>query len=86
VGRVSVRVTDGTRKAVARLARAKGRTESDLVREAIEEYVARNNVEVRPYELLKDVIGMVEDGPTDLSVRTGDKARRMLRERRRPKR
>ena len=76
--RLSVRVSDGTRRAVARLARARGRTESELVREAIEEYVAQRPPEARPYALLEDAIGMVGDGPTDLSVKTGEKVRRML--------
>jgi predicted DNA-binding protein len=79
--RLSVRVSDGTRRAVTRLAGVRGRSESDVVREAIEEYVARHPAEVHPYDLLKDVIGIVEDGPTDLSVKTGDKVRRMLRDR-----
>jgi hypothetical protein len=48
-----------------------------VVREAIEEYVGRAPAP-RPYDALRDVIGMVEDGPTDLSVRTGEKFRAIL--------
>jgi hypothetical protein len=35
-------------------------------------------VEVSAYDLWKDAIGMVDDGPRDLSVNSGAKARRML--------
>jgi predicted transcriptional regulator len=45
---LSVRVSDRTRREVARLARASRRTESAVVREAIEEYVARTPA-LRPY-------------------------------------
>ena len=78
---ISVRVGDRTHREVARLARASGRTESAVVREAIEEYVASAPA-ARPYEALRDVIGMVRGGPTDLSVRTGEKFRAMLEGRR----
>lgn len=74
---ISVRVSEKARRDVARLARASGRTESAVVREAIEEYVGRTPAR-QPYEALQDVIGMVEDGPTDLSVRTGEKFRAAL--------
>ena len=84
--RLSVRVSERTRRAVTRLASVRGRNESQVVREAIEEYVARHPAEVRPYELLKDVIGIVQDGPEDLSVETGEKVRRVLRDRHRAKR
>ena len=78
VGRmISVRVSDQTRREVARLARASGRTESALVREAIEDYVGRAPA-AAPYEALRDVIGMVEGGPSDLSLRTGEKFRALL--------
>jgi hypothetical protein len=74
---ISVRVSDSTGREVARLARTRGRTESAVVREAIEEYVGRAPAP-RPYDALRDAIGMVEDGPTDLSVRTGEKFRAIL--------
>jgi hypothetical protein len=82
VGRmISVRVSERTRREVGRLARASGRTESAVVREAIEEYVGRTPAP-GPYEALRDVIGMVEGGPTDLSEKTGEKFRALLLARR----
>jgi hypothetical protein len=51
------------------------------VREAIEDYVERAPAP-RPYEALRDVIGLVKGGPTDLSERTGEKFRALLLTRR----
>jgi hypothetical protein len=78
---MSVRISERTRRDVARLARASGRTESAVVRDAIEDYVERTPPP-RPYEALQDVIGMVEGGPRDLSERTGEKFRAHLLSRR----
>jgi hypothetical protein len=78
---ISVRVSERTRREVARLARASRRTESAVVRDAIDEYVVRAPA-LRPYEALQDVIGMVTGGPTDLSERTGEKFRALLLARR----
>ena len=78
---MSVRVSDKTRGEVGRLARASGRTESAVVREAIQDYVERTPPP-RPYEALQDVIGMVEGGPRDLSEKTGEKFRALLLTRR----
>ncbi len=75
---LSVRVSDRTQRAVARLARARGRTGSAVLREAIDEYLARHPAEVRPYDAWKDVIGMVKGLPSDLSERTGEKVRKLL--------
>jgi hypothetical protein len=74
---MSVRVSDKTRGEVERLARASGRTESAVVRDAIEHYVKRTPPP-RPYEALQDVIGMVEGGPKDLSEKTGERFRALL--------
>jgi hypothetical protein len=35
-----------------------------------------------PYDALKHLIGVARGGPDDLSVRTGDKFRRLVRQRR----
>jgi len=78
---MSVRISEKTRGEVGRLARASGRTESAIVRDAIQDYVARTPPP-RPYEALQDVIGMVEGGPKDLSEKTGEKFRALLLARR----
>ena len=82
---ISVRVSDKTHREVARLAKARGRTESAVVRQAIEEFVVREPPPT-PYEALRDVIGIVEGAPADLSERTGEKFRAALLSRRKGRR
>jgi predicted DNA-binding protein len=78
---ISVRVSEKTRRAVARRARASGRSESAVVRQAIEAYIGREADEA-PYAALRSLVGIVEDGPSDLSERSGDKVRTLLLTRR----
>jgi hypothetical protein len=81
VGRIlSVRIGEKARRAVARRARASGRSESAVVRDAIEAYLGDEPGEA-PYPALRDLIGIVAEGPADLSVRSGDKVHRLLRAR-----
>ncbi len=81
---MSVRVGAKARRAVYRLAKASGKTQSDVVREAIAEYVAKRASKETPtaYERWRDVIGIAEGLPPDLSERTGEKFSQMLEERR----
>ncbi len=74
---LSVRIGEKTGRAVARRARASGRTESAVVRDAIEAYLGDETGET-PYPALRDLIGIVAEGPANLSVRSGDKVRRLL--------
>ena len=78
----SIRLDDKTRRAIARIARAKGRSQSEIVREAIQAFVKDEPSEVRPYDQWKDVIGIIKGGPADLSERTGEKFTKLLLERR----
>lgn len=82
---ISVRVSEKTHREVARLAKAGKRTESSVVRQAIEEFVVREPPPT-PYEALRDVIGIVEGAPSELSERTGEKFRDVLRSRRKARR
>jgi len=82
---ISVRVSEKTHREVARLAKAWGRTESAVVRQAIEEFVVREPPPT-PYEALRDVIGIVEGAPADLSERTGERLRDALRPQRKVRR
>ncbi len=77
---VSVRLNDKTRRSVARLARARNRSQSDVIRDAIEAYVEKMSLEVRPYDAWKDVIGIAKGLPNDLSERTGERFTKMLLE------
>jgi predicted DNA-binding protein len=81
-GMISIRLDDKTRRTISRIARAKGRSQSEIVREAIQAFVRDDASEVRPYDQWKDVIGIIKGGPRDLSERTGEKFTRLLLERR----
>jgi len=78
---MSVRLDAKTERLVERLAQKKGQTKSEVVREAIGALAEQTNGSDRathPYDAVKDLIGCVRGGPRDLSVRTGEKFRRLL--------
>lgn len=68
--RLSVRLPDHIQKQLQLLIRRTGRTESDLVREAISEYCEKQQAEPSCYDVAKQAgfLGCVEGGPDDLSV------------------
>ncbi|HVS03246.1 MAG TPA: ribbon-helix-helix protein, CopG family [Thermoanaerobaculia bacterium] len=76
----SIRLDTATDRALEELAKRRGKTKSQLVRGAIEELLARD--QLTPYELVEDLIGSVSGGPADLSERSGEKLRALLSERR----
>lgn len=75
---MSLRLDVETERALERIAHERGQTKSELVREAIEDLIARE--ELSPYDLVADLIGSVSGGPEDLSEETGRKFRQMLEE------
>jgi Arc/MetJ-type ribon-helix-helix transcriptional regulator len=77
---MSIRLSDKTRRSVARLAKAGHRSQSEVVREAIETFVEKAAAEVRPYEGWKHVIGIAKGLPPDLSERTSERFARLLQE------
>lgn len=82
---LSVRVDRRTEALLKRLARQKGRTKSDVVREAIDamaRHAAESEKAQHPWETAEDLIGCVKGGPPDLSVKTGQGFRHMLHEKR----
>ena len=62
---LSVRIGEKARRAVARRARASGRSESAIVRDAVEAYLGDETGEA-PYAALRDLIGIVAEGPAGL--------------------
>lgn len=83
---LTVRVDLKTERLLERLARKRGRTKSEVIRDAIG--VLAKSVEAQeaaehPYEKVRDLIGSVHGGPAELSERTGETFRRMLAGRRR---
>jgi hypothetical protein len=82
----SVRLDPETERLIARLSRTMRRTKSQVIRDAIGRF-AREEAATRPtprtpYDALEHLIGVAGGGPPDLSVRTGDKFRRLVRRRR----
>jgi hypothetical protein len=79
---ISVRLDAKTEQLIERLARKRGQTKSEIVREAIgamaQQQTNGSDSTKHPYEASKDLVGCVRGGPPDLSLRTGDKFRRLL--------
>lgn len=82
----SVRLDAKTESLVKRLARRKGQTKSEVIREALLAF-ARSEDNAKPqktvYETLAHLIGCVKGGPKELSERTGEKFHALLLERKR---
>jgi hypothetical protein len=78
---LSVRLDSGTERLVERLARKRGQTKSEVIRDALGMLVEQEKGgerSSRPYELIAHLVGCVRGGPPDLSVRTGEKFREIL--------
>lgn len=78
---MAVRLDTECEAILKRLVRQTGHTKSKLVREALADYARRKSSEtgeVRPYELMKDGIGIWDSGIGNLSERTGEKFTQML--------
>ena len=86
---LSVRLDAKTESLIARLARRRRQSKSEVIRDAIgvlAKQEEKGTEKKRPYDLVAHLIGCVKGGPRDLSVRTGEKFRQMLVERRRNRR
>lgn len=83
---MSVRMDAETERLLENLARERGSTKSEIVREAVR-LAARRRPRSRTAKRLQDafrrVIGSVRGGPPDLSERTGERFRKLLLDRRR---
>jgi hypothetical protein len=78
---LSVRLGAKMESLIARLARKRRQTKSEVIRDAIgalAEQETNGTGKKRPYELVAHLIGCVKGGPRDLSVRTGEKFRQIL--------
>jgi hypothetical protein len=71
--RLSFRIPEPLRSGMESLSETTGRTESDLAREAIEEYLLRHGSLPTCYELAEQagLIGCVNTGKRDLSTNPG---------------
>jgi hypothetical protein len=86
---LSVRLDAGTERLLERLARKRGQTKSEVIRDAIGMLAQEgkgSDGRKRPYDLIAHLIGCVSGGPPDLSVRTGEKFAQLLMARRKRRR
>lgn len=81
----SIRIDSTTDRALEELARRHSQTKSELMRRAIDEFLAREQARERtsPFDRAADLIGSVSGGPEDLSEETGRRFRNLLTERKR---
>ena len=84
---VSVRLDPKTEEIVTRLARKKGRTKSEVIRQAIRVLAEgqEGKKPSRPYDAISHLIGCARGGPRDLSEQTGIKFRQLLLKQGRPR-
>jgi predicted DNA-binding protein len=68
--RITVRVPDALTARLRNRSRAKGTTESELVREALENYLGHSGGERSAYDLAEEagIIGSARNEPKDLST------------------
>ncbi|MFN8640522.1 MAG: ribbon-helix-helix protein, CopG family [Candidatus Binatia bacterium] len=86
---LSLRLDPDTEQLVTRLARSRGQTKSEVLREAVralsrEHAAGRSGATV--YDAIKDHVGCFDSGGLNLSVRTGRRFAALLGERARGRR
>lgn len=78
---LTLRLDEKTRQQIARIARRKKLSTSEVVRQAIEAWMDREEPAVKPYELMKDLIGVVHGGDPKRSEQIGRKFRESMKQR-----
>lgn len=81
VANLSLRLDAATLRAIEGLASATGRSKSTVVRDALRAYVDLAGP-VRPRDVARDLIGIIDTRGAELSSRTGDKFAKALKDRR----
>lgn len=64
----SIRLSDDIERRLDQLSERENRTKSDLIKEAIVEYLADREVKQSPYDLGSDLFGVYSSGEGDLST------------------
>ncbi len=80
---MSIRLDDETRRTIARLARARRRSQSEVVREAIDALLERAPAARRPWDSWREVVGIARSSSGTLSEHTGRKFAELLAARKR---
>lgn len=81
----SFRLDRQTERELARLARTTGRTKSQVIRDAIRAEAAKGPGPSF-YDRISHLVGVASGGPRNLSERTGEKVRAMLKAKQRARR
>jgi len=81
----SLRLDEKTRRRIARIARRKQLSTSEVVRSAIALLAEREEGEARPYERIADLLGVARGRNRKRSVQTGRRFRKLLRRARKRK-
>jgi putative intracellular protease/amidase len=79
---LTLRLDEKTRKRIVRIARRKQVSTSEVVRQAIEAWVDRQEPVTSPYEVVKDLLGIVHGRNPKGSEQTGRRFTRLLKGRR----
>ncbi len=79
---LTLRLDEKTRKRIARIARRKRLSTSEVVRQAIEAWAERHEPIASPYEAMTDLIGVAHGGNPKRSVKTGRSFVKFLKRRR----
>jgi predicted DNA-binding protein len=80
---MSLRLDAQTVSAIDRISARTGKSKSDIVREAIADFVAKNEESSRgerPYDKVAHLIGSVDSGGMQLSTNTGRRVAKLLQE------
>lgn len=78
----SVRLDTKTEALIDRLAKRRGETKSEIIREALKRLAKQEGAlgrPVTPYEAMAPFLGCAKGGPPDLSERTGRRFAEILR-------
>src|SRR5215469_10589843 len=79
---VTLRLERKTRERIARIASRRRMSTSEVIREAIEAWVERQEPIAAPYEAMADLIGVVNGGKARRSAETGSRFKEVLKSRR----
>jgi len=78
---VTLRLEKKTRQRIARIASRRHISTSEVIRQAIEAWVERQEPIAAPYEAMADLIGVVNGGNPRRSAETGRRFREILKSR-----
>lgn len=82
----SVRLDAQTESLIGRLAKRRRKTKSEIIREAITilaQHESADGTAPTPFQAMEPLLGCAKGGPADLSERTGDRFREILRSKKR---